>query len=356
MAQRKYDAAAPSMKLGIYCHATSGGLGVQTKRLAAMLSPHSVLLIDSSAWSRNPEQHPEWYAQFNGYKVKGFPNNRQIEKFLYGLTHVLVCETPFNYYLFERARQLGVKTYLQTNWEFLDYLNNPTLPEPDYFLMPSYWKLKEMRERFTSDRVIYLPPPIDPSEFEAARLVNQHRIGQMKLLHTIGTLAVHDRNGTLDLLNALEYARLEFSLTITSQHPLPAEYITTDSRVTYLIGNQAKNSTLYTDYDALILPRRYGGLALSCNEALMSGLPVLMPDISPNNELLPSEWLYTATNTDTFQARTPIEVYSSDPKQLGEKLDSLLFLNVNKLKEQAYELALREFSEESLMPRFRELW
>ena len=45
---------------------------------------------------------------------------------------------------------------------FCDYLIKPELPKPDLFIMPSYWKLDEMKQRFGDDKVIYLPPPIDP--------------------------------------------------------------------------------------------------------------------------------------------------------------------------------------------------
>lgn len=37
----------------------------------------------------------------------------------------------------------------------------------------------------------------------------------------------------------------------------------------------------------MILPRKYAGLCLPMNEALMSGLPVIMTDIEPNNVILP---------------------------------------------------------------------
>jgi len=101
---------------------------------------------------------------------------------------------------------------------------------------------------------------------------------------------------------------------------------------------------LYKDFDALILPRKYGGLCLPVNEALMSGLPVIMTDISPNNKLLPKEWLVKSRKTGEFMTRTMIDIYSSDIKELGEKIDWIVKQDVDKIKIQAFELGYNNFS------------
>src|SRR5690606_6547336 len=155
-------------------------------------------------------------------------------------------------------------------------LRDNNLPLPDVFLMPSYWHLDTMTDRFGDYRVMHLPPPIDPREFAVARDNNLRRdTNTLKILHIVGTLAIHDRNGTLDLLAALRHTNSNFSLTIHSQHELPSEYYVDDSRVTYSIRNYEHSYEIYNDYDAVIIPRRYGGLCLVANEALMSGLPVI---------------------------------------------------------------------------------
>jgi hypothetical protein len=46
--------------------------------------------------------------------------------------------------------------------------------------------------------------------------------------------------------------------------------------------NVADRWDLYNGAHALILPRRYGGLSLPCQEALQAGLTVLMTDCEPN--------------------------------------------------------------------------
>lgn len=344
------------VKLGIVCFANASGLGAQTRRLTYMLKPHRLLVVDSSGFSKNKEQNWHWYDQFTGYKVHGFPTDFEIKKFLEGLTHVLVCENPLNFFLFSWAERMGIKTFCQSNYEFCDNLAHPHLPLPSKFLMPSYWMVEEMKSKFGEDRVMYLPPPLDMAEFKVARETNLARKGKVNFLHIIGTLAAHDRNGTLDLLKALKYTEAEFNLTIKSQHPLPEEYMVTDHRITYKVGNETENSDLYKDFDCLILPRRYGGLSLTTNEGLASGLPILMPDISPNNQLLPKEWLFEAAKTSQFMARVPIDVYSSDPHKMAEKIDWFVGQDIEALKLQAFQLAYDNFNQTVLKERYEALW
>lgn len=344
------------VRLGIVVFANDSGLGAQTHRLTQMLKPYRILAIDSTSFSKNKRQNWDWYNDFQGYKVDGFPSNKEINTFLNGLTHVLVCENPLNFHLFEEAKRRGIKTFCQTNYEFCDNLNKPHLPIPDLFLMPSYWKVDEMKQRFGANRVLYLPPPINSNQFSEVREVNFNRHGIPSFVHIVGTLATHDRNGTLDLIASLQYTKANLTLTIKSQHDLPPEYMTNDPRVRYKLGNEPSTADLYRDFDAMILPRRYGGLALTVNEALMSGLPVIMPDISPNNELLPKEWLVNAKRETEFKAREIIDVYSVDHKALGRKIDWLSSLDFGIIKTEAFDLGYTNFSETQLQEKYQNLW
>jgi len=343
------------VKLGLIVFANNSGLGAQTRRLTYMLKPDRILAIDSSGFSKNKEQHFDWYDGFDGYLVKGFPNNMEIRKFMQGLTDVLVCENPLNLNLMSIAERVGVKVYIQSNYEFCDHLNR-NIALPYKFLMPSYWHVDTMKERFGDDKVMYLPPPIDPNEFKEAREENFEREGTKKFLHIVGTLAANDRNGTLDLLNAVEKSQSDYEIVIRSQQPLPDEYMRTDHRIKYRVENAQEAQDMYADFDALILPRRYAGLSLTTNEALMSGLPVFMPDISPNNELLPKEWLYPATFKESFVARVSIDVYQSDIDALAEKIDWIVGQDMEQMKVEAFDLGYNNFSDTVLRPKYEELF
>lgn len=346
------------MKLGLIAFANESGVGYQTKRLCEFLKPDRLLVIDSTTFSKNSRQHYEWYDGFSGYRVNGFPSNHEVRVFLEGLSHVFCVENPLNYNLTAYARNRGIKVYVQTNYEFCDFLNSQGLALPHRFLMPSYWKVDEMKQRFGDENVLYLPPPISEQEFARNREVNLKRESGRRFLHIVGTLAVHDRNGTKDLLHALQYTNEEFELVITSQHELPPEYIVADRRVKYQYGI-SDNVSMYSDFDALILPRRYGGLSLPCGEALLSGLPVIMTDISPNKELLLSDWLVPAEKTSSFMARVLIDVYQSSPVALAKKIDWLVRLEQDELtfeKIRAFELGHKTFSFSALRGEYQKLW
>lgn len=293
------------------------GLGYQTLNLVKMLQPDKVLLVDSTPFNGN-EQHPEWYENFNTDKVLGFPNKGHYLAWSKGLTHVLTAETFYWDNFVNHAMRNNIRTYIQPNYEFSDYAIKSMTP-PTMFLMPSQWKLKEFSDRY--ENTIYLPPPLFPNDFKQARQVNFDRTGKPRFLHIVGKWASKDRNGTKSLLEALKYTDADFELVIKTQHAL--DYWTEDKRVTIDETNDPDQQNLYKDFDAMILPRRYAGLCLPMNEALMSGLPVIMTDISPNNQVLPKQWLVPAKVHDKLLTRMVLDVYNADPTKLAERIDWL---------------------------------
>ena len=344
------------VKLGIYAFSNDSGLGNQYKRLIYMIKPYRILAIDSSGFSKNKSQHWDWYDNFSGYKIKGFPTNRDVRVFLKDLTHVLVCENPLNFSLYSEAERMGIKVFCQTNYEFCDNLNRPNLALPYKFLMPSHWMIDDMKSRFGQDRTLYLPPPINQGEFSEARKINFERKGKIRLLHIVGTMAYNDRNGTKDVLEALKYTNAEFDLVIKSQHQLPDDYFVQDHRVSYQMENVVDPQDLYKDFDAVILPRKFGGLCLVTNEALMSGLPVFMTDVSPNNQLLPKEWLIKAAKVGEFKTRLVTELYESTPRDIAKKIDWIVGADFDKLKAEAFDLGHSNFSDTVLKEEYDKLW
>lgn len=334
-------------KLGIIVRSDLGsGLQSQTYNLTRMLRPDRILHINSKPFN-NREPNYDMYDGFKGFSSLGFPDNKTVRRFLSGLTHVLTAETFYSYELIRLANATGIKTFNQVNYEFCDHLRQ-TLPMPYLWLMPSHWYIEEMIAKF--ENVQYLPPPIFLNDFVEARSINMKRTPELKkFVHIVGKQAEHDRNGTEDLLRALEHCQQDFELVIRSQYPLP--YRINDRRVTFDIGNKVNQNDLYADFDAMIIPRRYGGLCLPMNEALSSGLPVIMTDISPNNRLLPESWLAQAKVKMRFMTRTMIDCYQSDVVDLARVIDSFAQLNDEQLmneKMNAFTIAYSTFNADVL--------
>jgi hypothetical protein len=340
--------------VGLIVRMDNTGLGNQTRALCEMLKPDRIMVVDSTSFNGSA-QHLDWYDGYNGVVTVGWPNEQECNKFMLGLTHVLTAETVYNNQIFWLAKKYRVKVFVQPNWEFLDHLVQ-AIPQPHTWLMPSYWHLDDMKRRFRN--TVYLPPPIMIDRFEEARRENIAREGKAKFLHIVGKRASHDRNGTEDLLKALAHSTADFSLTVRSQTPLEdyGDFVA-DRRVTLDVENVENEADMYKGFDALIFPRRYAGLSLPMNEALASALPVIMPHISPNNQILPQDWLVPATVTSTFVARTTIDVHTTDAEALGKKIDEFALMDKNELlrnKMRAYEIAKREFSPKKLLPKYKQ--
>ena len=337
----------------------SGGLGWQTRNIVRMLKPGKILAIDSSSFNKGSIQDHTRYEGFVVTTISRWPTNRDCNWFTkQGISHIFMCETPYNLALYGYARRLGIKTYCQVNYEFLDAAVNHYIPHPDKYLMPSHWMLEEMQQKY-GDKVEYLPPPVFPSDFKNARNKNFERTGRRRFLHIMGKVSSKDRNGTFSLLDALKHSKEDFELVIRCQHEIP-EYMgySDDNRITWDLRNVPDQNDMYEDFDMMMLPRRFAGLCLPMNEALVAGLPVIMTDISPNNNVLPKDWLVPSKVTDKLMTRMELDVYSADAVYLGKMLDWFATCSthdMNLMKMEAFDIGCSNFSADTLKPKYLEL-
>lgn len=318
------------MRLGIVVRTDHSGLAYQTQAWIKMLSPDKVLEVE------------------HGEDIPGFV---EYEKFLKNIDIMLTAETPYVYEAWNWARMGGVKTICQPNWELFDGLVQPNMPHPDLYIMPSYWHLEDFQELFP--KTIYLPPPTIAEDFAENRQINLSRKGKRRFVHVVGKPAIYDRNGWGAIMDALPHTKSDFELVVYAQQEITG---LRDPRVTYHIFDQEDQRDLYKDFDAMIMPRRYGGLCLPMNEALMSALPVIMTDICPNNKILPKKWLCAAQKTAEFEGRSVIDVYS--PLDLAKKIDWLCSLTDNQLlnqKQQAFSIGFDNYSDTILRPKYQDL-
>ena len=345
------------MRLGIIARCDNTGLGNQTRELVKMLNPRKILLIDSTHFNKN-KQHFDWYQDYDFAATRfGFPKRGEILGFLRDLDVVLSCETFYSSMFVDLARDAGVKTVLQYNYEFLVNIENKHESLPDVLLAPSLWNFDKMKVLFGDQaRLIHLPPPTDVKLFDRARNENMSKIHN-RILHVGGKKAARDRNGTDTVFEMLKYSQEDYNLVITSQTEFEGR--PRDPRVSLLHQNIKNREDLYYGFDAMILPRRYAGLCLPMNEALISGLPVFMTDLSPNNQILPKEWLINAEKIGEFRAKSVIDVHSGDPVQLAKLIDNYVSMKKKdqmKVKQQALDIGITTFSQEVLKDQYLELF
>ena len=341
------------MRLGIIARSDNTGLGNQTRELVNMLNPTKIMLINSLSFNRN-KQHPEWYEGYDCQHIRGFPRAFEIDIFLKGLDVVLTCETFYNKEFIDLARRKKVKTVLQYNYEFLEYLAQPKLAFPDVLLAPSLWNFEHVTELFGNKTIVeYLPPPTEHTLFDSVRENNNSK-HHNKILHIGGKAASEDRNGTKSVVEMLKYSQEDFQVVVKTQTPL--ELKCNDPRLIVDTNDVLNRESMYDGFDAMILPRRYAGLCLPMNEALMSGLPVFMTDISPNNRILPQEWLAQSKKIGSLRTRTVLDVYSADPRTLARIIDTYMKeKNTTAEKQKAFDIGINNFSATNLKQKYLDI-
>lgn len=318
------------MKLGLVARADNSGLGVQTWEFYKAMKPAKTLVMDISDLNGNKvflERYPD--AQV----VKGILRAADIDEFLDGLDVVFVAEAPYNYHLYARARELGIKTAVQYNYEFFDWFAHPDYPKPDMLIAPSKWHYDDVQAWCDKNNVkhTYLHCPVN-RDLLKSREISQARV----FLHTAGRAAAHDRNGTISVIKASKYLETNAHIVVHFQGEQGLAHqrtMTTDdykrlaeqegdlSKLTILCEELVAYQDIYAMGDVLVLPRRYGGNCLPLNEALSCGLPAIMTNIEPNNHFLPHEWLVEATKIDQFTPRTVVDIYDCDPQKLARMID-----------------------------------
>jgi hypothetical protein len=164
---------AVKMRIGIVARADLTGLGIQSRNWVRLLDPYKIIVINSHPFNQN-EQHFEWYNRPNAFRVDGFIKPNEINLILDNLDVLLTFEIPYNYELLRVARSRGIKTIIQNNWEFTDYLRTPDLPLPDLLVNHSYWHLDEQRARWPQITE-YCPTPLFIKDYDE---IYQHNLAR----------------------------------------------------------------------------------------------------------------------------------------------------------------------------------
>lgn len=342
------------MNLAIIARADVTGLGIQSRNWVRLLKPQRLVVINSTTFNHN-QQHFEWYNGYGGFIIDGFIKYNEIKPILKGIDVLLTFEIPYSYDLIHAAKAMGVKTIIQNNWEFTDYLRQPQLPLPDLLVNHSYWHLDDQKKLFP-EITDYCPTPIFIEDWDSIQTHNLNReTDKRRFLHVAGRKTYEDRNGTTDLIEAVKLIpqNADFELVIKAQSADVPEF--NDPRITVDRSDPVDEKDLYRDFDAVIMPRRYGGACLPMTEALAAGLPVIMSNIDPNNKVLPKEWLVQAKHAGTFMTRTEIDLYSVDHNALADKIiefDEMHNYQLIAEKMKAREIAVKEYSSEAVLEKW----
>lgn len=351
------------MKLGLWgARMDNSGLGMQTWEFYRHMRPDKTLVVDISALEKLPErvmqQYPERYTKDQIGEVNiihGFPNEYDIRDFLRGLDVVFIAESSYRMDFYQIAREMGVKTAVQYNYEFFDWFGDSIWATPDMFIAPSTWHYEDVGA-FCKQRDIkhvYLHCPVAREQIPR-RFIDSG----LSFVHIAGRPAAHDRNGTYCFLNAISASDGDLRGIVYTQDKALEQEIKSEFPSVEVRKTPHNYTDLYKKGSVLVIPRKYGGNCLPLNEALSAGMPVIMSDLSPQNDFLPKRWLVEAKKTDIeFAPRFKVDVYECDPIALAFRMRWFASLSHDDMKEQsniASDLA-DTISWKTMEPKYREV-
>lgn len=301
------------IRVGSVVLATDQGLGI----LARQFFLHGLIHFVSIKRHSSRLNHLEWYP------------DELTEHELVALSDVLLFfETPFNWKLIPEALSHGKSTVLIPMYECTPY---PLPYVPDKIIVPSLLDL----EYYPNAQ--YIPIPVDVSW----KLRTRARV----FVHNAGNGGLGGRNGTKEVLEAMQYVKSPIKLIIRSQVPIRE---IKDSRITYEIG-QKKYGDLFTEGDVFLFPEKFNGLSLPLQEAFASGMLVMCGNRFPMNTWLPNDPLIPVSNYTKEKIAVEFLSAQFDPRTIAETIDSWYDKDITK-----YSLLGRKYNTQNSWKKLKE--
>lgn len=294
--------------LGLICRLDNGGLGIESLEFYEQLKPDKVLCVVVGDYpiDRTRFKDCPWRKI-----VKGAPTDDRVAEFLEGLDTVFSIETFYNPRFGNIAKDYGVRTVLKINYE---WLVDPA-PYADLYVAPLDWYY----DKVPSPKTL-LPLPVN-----TRRIPFRQRDRAETFVHVSGHTGVYDRNGTQEFLSAIKRVKSDVKFVVYSQNPVECN----DPRVT-IVREVPDYSLLYQTGDVMVLPRKYAGQAMVMNEALAAGMPVIMTEMEPQTQRLPSNWLIPTDYCSTLMIKRPIDICYPSVDGLAEIIDGWAHTDISK--------------------------
>lgn len=292
--------------------ADHGGLASQTLEMARHVGARRVLIVDLGPRGRGPCR-PERFAEFADVTViAGFPKVKHWEAFVDGLSAVYTAEVTYGPALPQVAAEAGVRLVVHANpelWVEAEYRGPTTV-----VVTPTDW----CAERVPRSRV--MPMPVN-----RAVLPFRERAEARVVWHPCAP-AMLDRHGSLIVRAALEHVRAPIRLVVTGDDASLFANLERVGRVTVerRVGARENYWEGYDEADVLLLPRRYGGLSLPVQEALSSGMPVVMLATGPYVGRGGVVGVPIRGSERHWMKGGPYDVHDGDPAVLAAALDMLV--------------------------------
>lgn len=299
------------MNLGLIARADEGGLGTQTLEFARHMDVDSIMVVHVVPERGHYDLHryEELAAWIGVVEYPGGGNRKLWAEFTRRVDVVYAAETAYSTTFATAMLRARKRLIVHANPEF----HRPTRGMHELWA-PSTWRLDHL-----PPGTPHVPYPVDRQRCQG----RQASIWPVRDVLHVSSPATHDRNGTRLLRDALQYVTNGFTLhVIGPDAPLEAEKI----GVVRIVGRRDERDywRIYEGMDALILPRRFGGLCLPMQEAASCGLPIVTLDTEPQSAWTIPELAAPASVTEKLATQGgDLDVYSAGPAMLAERINRL---------------------------------
>lgn len=317
------------MKVGTIAYDCASGLGILAKAF-----------VDNGVVDRvlvHPHRHytsqKDWYS--NGY------SKQRVGEFLVGLDVLLLFETGLDWNAVRQAKAQGVKIAVMPMYE---YTPKPFPVGVDLFICPSLLDLDVYKEY----RSEFIPVPVS----QPWKLRSKAQV----FIHNAGHGGVDYRNGTPELLEAMQYVQNPLKLVVRGQPDdckmcnLFASYSGKDPRVE-LVLKQVPSEELYNTGDVFVFPEKFNGLSLPLQEAYANGMLVMATKRFPMTMWLPQEPLIPPDHYETFTLAISFQRAVITPKAIAAAMDVWYNQDVSSYSLQGREWA-QQHSWSALKPKY----
>lgn len=236
----------------------------------------------------------------NNYKW--YPGHVNRETLLDKCDTLIFFETPFDWKVIVQAREKGIKTILIPMYECTRY---PFPYQPDEIWCPSDLDYKFYTEKGEVCKKIQIPVDAKWKLREKARV----------FVHNAGNGGLGGRNGTQELLQAMQYVKSPIKLIVRSQVDIKKVI---DPRIEYVNGTR---DNIWEEGDVFVFPEKFNGLSLPLQEAFASGFLVMATNRFPNYTYLRKEPLIPVQKYIKEKIAVEFDVAIIDPREIAKKID-----------------------------------
>ena len=329
------------MKVGSIGYATESGLGLLIQDFYKNKVITDILVQSHNKFSN----HFNWYpnAPILSSPVGHLDNKEKyiVESFICDLDALFLFESYWHPEVIDLALQYKKPIILMPMYEW-----SPGPIPANLFITPSLLDHQYYEKLYPKARVEQLNVPVN------SNIVWRQRSHAHKFIHNAGNGSSNDRNGTLDLIRAMEYVRSPIKLEIRAQAlTLPEVFNSSIS----IINKTLPFDQLWSSGDVFIFVERFAGLSMPLQEAFASGMAIIAGDRFPLNKWLPTDFLVKPIGHETLSFNSLPTISSQyDVRQIAAMIDRVAVMDLTPCSFAGRVWAL-ENSWDELRPRYLKL-